>query len=91
MTSMLDRPLKWRRISGISRRRRLADSVATVLVTSAMLIALAPLIWVLWSVVVRGFRSLTSSVWWTHSQAGTTAFEPGGVPTTRSWAPCCSG
>ncbi|QLL06882.1 phosphate ABC transporter permease PstA [Mycobacterium vicinigordonae] len=78
MTSILDRPLKWRRISGISRRRRLADSVATVLVTLAMLIALTPLIWVLCSVVARGFRSLSSSVWWTHSQAGTTALEPGG-------------
>lgn len=78
MTSMLDRPLKWRTLSGRGRRRRIANTVATVLVTLAMLIALAPLLWLLCSVVLNGFKALTSSAWWTHSQAGTTALAPGG-------------
>ncbi|MHA7653031.1 phosphate ABC transporter permease PstA [Mycobacterium sp. ML4] len=78
MTSMLDRPLKWRTLAGRGRRRRIANYVATVLVTLAMLTALVPLLWLLCSVVVKGFSALTTAAWWTHSQAGTTPLEPGG-------------
>ncbi|MDP7706771.1 MULTISPECIES: phosphate ABC transporter permease PstA [unclassified Mycobacterium] len=78
MTSMLDRPLKWRTLAGRGRRRRAANTVATILVTLAMLIALAPLLWLLCSVVINGYQALTSSAWWTHSQAGTTALASGG-------------
>jgi len=78
MTSMLDRPLKWRTLAGRGRRRRAANTVATILVTLAMLIALAPLLWLLCSVVIHGYQALTSSAWWTHSQAGTTALASGG-------------
>lgn len=72
MTSMLDRPVKARTFSGLARRRRLVNSLATVLV------ALTPLIWVLGSVIAKGFKAVTSSAWWTHSQAGMTAFVAGG-------------
>jgi phosphate transport system permease protein len=78
MTSMLDRPLKARTISGLGRRRRVANNVATVLVSVSMLVALMPLVWVLCSVIARGFKAITSTVWWSHSQAGTTAFVAGG-------------
>ena len=78
MTSMLDRPLKSRTFAGVSLRRRAADAIATVLVTLSMLVALIPLIWVLCSVVAKGFRAVTSTVWWTHSQADMTAFLAGG-------------
>jgi phosphate transport system permease protein len=78
MTSMLERPVKARRISGVSRRRRVANFVATALVTVSMAIALMPLVWLLYSVVAKGFRAVTSSAWWTHSQAGMTAFVTGG-------------
>ncbi|HSS23460.1 MAG TPA: phosphate ABC transporter, permease protein PstA, partial [Mycobacterium sp.] len=78
MTSMLDRPLKARTISGLGRRRRVANNVATVLVSVSMLIALMPLVWVLCSVIARGFKAITSTVWWSHSQAGMTAFVGGG-------------
>ncbi len=43
-----------------------------------MVIALVPLLWVLLSVVVKGFHAVSSWVWWTHSQAGMTAFVTGG-------------
>jgi phosphate transport system permease protein len=46
--------------------------------TLSMLIALVPLVWVLCSVIAKGFTVITSSVWWTHSQAGTTEFGAGG-------------
>lgn len=75
---MLDRPLKWRTLAGRGLRRRIANAVATILVTLAMLVALAPLLWLLCSVAVNGFRALAASTWWTHSQAGTTALNSGG-------------
>ena len=78
MTSILDRPLKSRTFTSVSLRRRAADGTATVLVTLSMLVALIPLIWVLYSVVAKGFRAVTSSEWWTHSQADMTAFLTGG-------------
>jgi phosphate transport system permease protein len=78
MTSILDRPLKARTFTGVSARRRLANAVATVLVTLSVLVALVPLIWVLYSVLTKGFNVVKSSVWWTHSQADMTAFLVGG-------------
>ena len=78
MTSILERPVKTRRFGGTSLRRRAANNLATVLVTSSMVVALVPLLWVLLSVVVKGFHAVSSWVWWTHSQAGMTAFVTGG-------------
>lgn len=78
MTSMLNRPLKARTFSTLSWRRRAADNVATVLVSVSMVIALTPLVLVLGSVIAKGIRTVTSTVWWTHSQAGMTAFVAGG-------------
>jgi phosphate transport system permease protein len=78
MTAMLDRPLKARTFAGVSLRRRVVNNVATVLVTLSVVIALVPLVWVLYSVVARGFQTVASSAWWTHSQAGMTAFVTGG-------------
>jgi phosphate transport system permease protein len=78
MTSILDRPLKPRTFAGPVRRRRVANNVATVLVTLSTVIALTPLVLVLYSVIAKGYQVITSSVWWTHSQAGMTAFVAGG-------------
>jgi phosphate transport system permease protein len=78
MTSTLDRPLKARTFVGVSLHRRIVDVVAAVLVTLSLLIALVPLVWVLYSVVAKGFDAVRSSVWWTHSQADMTAFVAGG-------------
>jgi phosphate transport system permease protein len=78
MTTLLDRPLKPRTFSGPGRRRRVTNSVATVLVTLAMVLALTPLVFVLYSVIAKGYKAIASTVWWTHSQAGMTAFVGGG-------------
>lgn len=78
MNSMLDRPVKSRTLAALSCRRRIANNVATVLVSLSMLIAVTPLVAVLWSVVAKGFRVIMSTVWWSHSQAGMTAFVAGG-------------
>lgn len=78
MTSMLDRPLKSRTFSPVSRRRRITNYVATLLVSLSLLVAVTPLVMVLWSVVVKGFKAIASTTWWSHSQAGMTAFVTGG-------------
>ncbi len=78
MTSMLDRPLKPRTFSRPSRRRRVTDRLALALVSLSMAIAVTPLLLVLHSVIAKGFAAVASTAWWTHSQAGMTAFVAGG-------------
>lgn len=78
MTSMLDRPLKPRTFSPVSRRRRIANTIATLLVSLSLLVAVTPLVMVLWSVVAKGLKTIASTTWWSHSQAGMTAFVSGG-------------
>lgn len=78
MTSMLDRPLKPRAFPGVGRRRRVANTLATVLMALSMAIAVTPLVLVLGSVIAKGFKTIGSTAWWTHSQAGMTAFVAGG-------------
>ena len=78
MTATLDQPVKAPTFQRLSLRRKVADNVATVLVTLSVVIALVPLLWVLYTVVVKGIGAVTSSTWWFNSQAGMTAFQPGG-------------
>lgn len=78
MTDLLDRPLKPRSFVRVGLRRRIVDAIATVLMTAAMVLALVPLAWVLYTVIDFGLGVVGSRVWWTHSQAGMTAFTAGG-------------
>lgn len=78
MSAMLESPAKPLTITPISRRRKITNLMATVLVTLSVLVAVIPLVWVLYSVVAKGFRLLLDSAWWTNSQAGMTAFMAGG-------------
>ncbi|WP_018602129.1 phosphate ABC transporter permease PstA [Mycobacterium sp. 155] len=78
MTSTLDQPVKTPVFQGVSLRRKLTNHAATALVSGSMLIALVPLLWVLWSAIAKGWSALTSPVWFTNSQSGMTAFAPGG-------------
>lgn len=78
MTSTLEQPVKAPAFQGVSVRRKLTNNFATVLVSVSVLIALVPLLWVLYSVITKGFAAITSPVWFTNSQAGMTAFSPGG-------------
>lgn len=78
MTSRLDRPLKPRAFPAVGRRRKVANTLATVLMTLSTAIAVTPLLLVLGSVIAKGFKAIASTAWWTHSQAGMTAFVAGG-------------
>jgi phosphate transport system permease protein len=62
----------------ISTRRKLTNISATVLVTLSVLIAIVPLLWVLYSVITKGAKAVLDATWWTNSQAGMTAFAAGG-------------
>jgi phosphate transport system permease protein len=74
----LDKPVKAPAFQKLSLRRKAADNIATVLVTLSMVAAVVPLLWVLYTVIVKGIGVVTSSTWWFNSQAGMTAFQPGG-------------
>jgi phosphate transport system permease protein len=78
MTATFDQPVKAPSFQRLSLRRKIADNVATVLVTLSVAIAMVPLVWVLYTVIVKGIGVVTSSTWWFNSQAGMTAFQPGG-------------
>ncbi|MCW1960275.1 MAG: phosphate ABC transporter permease PstA [Mycobacterium sp.] len=77
-STALDTSAKSPTFAPVSRRRRLTNGLATALVTLSVAIAVVPLVWVLYSVVSKGFRVLLDATWWTNSQAGMTAFAPGG-------------
>jgi phosphate transport system permease protein len=78
MTSTLDKPLKASTFQGVSTRRKLTNNLATVLVSASVLVAVVPLIWVLYSVISKGIGVVLDSTWWFNSQAGMTAFAAGG-------------
>jgi len=61
-----------------SRSRQARNHLARFLVWLAFLVALAPLVWILWSVVSQGYHLLLDADWWTHSQKGITARRVGG-------------
>lgn len=58
--------------------RKVKATVAKVLVTLSFLVALAPLLWVLYYVVAKGFPAVVSSTWWTRSLQGILPEEFGG-------------
>jgi phosphate transport system permease protein len=74
----LDRPVKMPTFERVGLRRRIANNTATTLVTASLAVAVVPLVWMLYSVITKGIGLVTSSTWWLNSQAGMTAFVPGG-------------
>ncbi len=80
MTSTLDRPVKAPTFQGVGARRRAKDVIATILVSLAVVIALIPLVWVLFTVIAKGLPALTSPTWFTNSLSGLTASADGGGP-----------
>ena len=78
MTPTLDRPVKAPTFQGVSVRRKITNNLATVMVSLSVLVALVPLVWVLYSVISKGIAAITAPQWFTNSQSGMTAFAPGG-------------
>ncbi len=63
---------------GGSGSRRVKDRIATVVMHLAFLVAVIPLVWILWTVVSQGYHMLLESTWWTNSQRGITVRDFGG-------------
>jgi phosphate transport system permease protein len=66
----LNSPVKAATLRQVSAWRRLKNNVARLLFLLSFLIALVPLIWVLWVVVQRGWYAIIQPGWWTHSLRG---------------------
>lgn len=64
--------------SDISGRRKAVNNAATILVWATMLIAMIPLIWVLWTVIANGLPRIITGSWWTEDQGATPTFMEGG-------------
>ncbi len=66
----LDHPVKPPTFHPVSTSRKLKNNIATALFTAAFVVAMIPLVWVLYTVLARGITAITSSTWWTHSLSG---------------------
>lgn len=81
MSTAVSRPpgseeqLSFRRPSGI---RTLTNSMAWVYVVLAAVLAVIPLVWVLYTVISKGYRLVLTSSWWLQSQRGITPRREGG-------------
>ena len=63
---------------GLSTRRVVIDRVMQVTVWGAFLVAMVPLVWILWTVLSKGLDLVLTVDWWTKSQAGVTPRKEGG-------------
>ena len=61
-----------------SGARKFKNGLASTLVTGAFLVALIPLVWLLWTVISKGYHVVVHASWWTESQRGITFDTPGG-------------
>ncbi len=59
-------------------RRKAADVAARGLMWGSFGLAMIPLGWIVWTVVVHGAALLASSTWWTNSQRNINASDAGG-------------
>jgi phosphate transport system permease protein len=74
-TTSTTQALSFRRPSG---RRTVKNALAAVYVTLATVLAIVPLVWVLYTVISKGARLLLTSTWWLQSQRGITPRREGG-------------
>ena len=70
-----NQPLSFRRPSG---PRTIKNALAYVYVTLSAILAIIPLVWVLYTVITKGIGLVTSSEWWLQSQRGITPRREGG-------------
>ena len=70
MTQTLDMAVKGPTFHPISISRKIKNNVATTLFWASFVIAMVPLVWVLYTVLDRGVRAIISPTWWNKSLAG---------------------
>jgi phosphate transport system permease protein len=74
-TTADQRELSFRRPSG---SRTIRNFLATGYVALATVLAIIPLVWVLYTVITKGIRLVLTSTWWVQSQRGITPRREGG-------------
>jgi len=70
VTTALDQPVKAVTFHPISTVRKVKNAVATSLFAASFVLAMIPLIWLIFTVVSKGVAAIVSSTWWTNSLAG---------------------
>ncbi|HEX8508719.1 MAG TPA: phosphate ABC transporter, permease protein PstA, partial [Propionibacteriaceae bacterium] len=65
-------------LSRPSGPRTVKNALAGGYVYAAAVLAIVPLVWVLYSVISKGYRLLLTSSWWLESQRGITPRREGG-------------
>lgn len=70
MTATLDQPVKAPTFHPVSTGRKFKNGLATILFTASFVVAMVPLIWLIYTVLAKGIAAITSSTWWSHSLAG---------------------
>lgn len=65
-------------LSGISGGRKAKDKIATGLIYFTMALALAPLVWVIANVIIKGLPVVLDANWWAFDMAGQPNSKPGG-------------
>jgi phosphate transport system permease protein len=76
--STLTAPATAPTFSQVRGGRKLKNHIATVLVTLAFGVALVPLVWLLYTVISKGYQAIFRSGWWTADQAGVSSSVRGG-------------
>jgi phosphate transport system permease protein len=66
----LDRLVKAPTFHPIGTARKLKNNIATILFGASFVIAMIPLVWLLYTVISRGFQAIISSTWWSRSLSG---------------------
>lgn len=74
----VDRTPDHTEFGGRSSARAIKDRVARVVMWGAFLIAVIPLVWILYSVLAKGISLVLQAQWWTQDAAGTSARRAGG-------------
>lgn len=69
-TEALDVAVKGPTFHPLSAGRKIKNKIATVAFGTSFLIAMVPLVWVLYTVLERGFKAVISPGWWSRSLAG---------------------
>ena len=64
--------------SDISSGRKAKNTIATVLIYLCMLLALIPLVWVLWELITKGLPVTLRPEWWTEDMLGVMYHQEGG-------------
>jgi phosphate transport system permease protein len=60
------------------RARATKDIIARIVVWLCFFLALVPLVWILFTVITKGFHLLTTSTWWTNNQRNINSEDFGG-------------